>query len=119
MEYDKEIIRILTEAGSKGLSVLKVARHVYNACNSLFNELDFAEVHAYVTQYLLRNSKNRESLIERTERRGTYRLNPHSQEALQLMLQFAEGPQTTDTDVSAVPGDTSLPLFDDFEPIKT
>ena len=37
MQYDKEILRVLAEAGNEGLSVQKVSRHVFNACNSLFN----------------------------------------------------------------------------------
>ena len=114
MNYDKEIIKVLCEAGSEGLSVQKVARHVFNACNSLFCILDFEEVHVYVTQYLLRNSKNRNSIIERTERRGMYRLNYNSQDTMQLMLQFADHAIDDDENTSRGQEDNSLLLFDNF-----
>ena len=34
LNYDKEIWRVLTEAGMNGLSVQKIARHVFNASNN-------------------------------------------------------------------------------------
>lgn len=37
MNYDSEILFVLTEAGEKGLSVKKIARHVFNNCNGLFD----------------------------------------------------------------------------------
>ena len=60
MKYEKEILLFLAEAGNNGLSVKKIARHVYNASNNFFEELDFQEVHNAVQQYLTRNSKNRD-----------------------------------------------------------
>lgn len=108
MNYDKEILRILTEVGDRGLSVAKVSLHVYNACNSLFTMVSYEDVHRYVAQYLLRNSKNRDSIIEKTER-GIYHLNLKSAETQQLMLQFQdEAPEET---VSPQTDDLSLSLF--------
>ena len=37
IKYEQEVFRVLTEAGEEGLAVQKIALHVYNACNSLFN----------------------------------------------------------------------------------
>ncbi|MBR4699481.1 MAG: hypothetical protein IKP16_05995 [Prevotella sp.] len=112
MEYDKEIFKVLTEAGSTGISVQKLSRHVYNAHNSLFTPIAFEDVHAYVSQFLLRNSKDPNSVVERTPVRGVYRLNTESQEGRELMLQFSEQhddepetPQNTSVDLS-------LSLFD-------
>ena len=90
MEYDRHILRILTEAGETGISVQKLALHVYNASNSLFEAASLEEVHRYVQQYLLRNSKSQESIIESTGQRGYYRLNLRSQESQQLMLMFRD-----------------------------
>ena len=56
MDYDYEIIRVLTEAGDKGLKVDKISRHVFNACNSMFAPADYERVHQYVGQYLYRNA---------------------------------------------------------------
>lgn len=110
MNYDKVIWQVLLEAGRSGISVQKLARHVYNASNSLFHPVDYAQVHGYVSQFLLRHSKDPSSMISRADLRGIYKLNPENQESHQLMLQFenekraAEEPQNP-------PVDLSLPLF--------
>ena len=108
MNYDREILRILTEVGDRGLSVAKISRHVHHACNSLFTPIDFEDVHKYVAQYLLRNSKNPDSIIEKTDR-GVYHLNLRSQETQQLMLQFAV--HQDETESKNEPEDLSLSLF--------
>ncbi|MBR5656274.1 MAG: hypothetical protein IKW98_06275 [Prevotella sp.] len=112
MEYDKEIFKVLTEAGSAGISVQKISRHVHNAFNSLFNPIAFDEVHAYVSQFLLRNSKDPNSVIERTPVRGIYRLNMESQEGQQLMLQFSERQEEEPEPPQSNCVDLSLSLFD-------
>lgn len=108
MDYDKEILRILTEAGMNGLTVAKVSRHVYNTFNSFFNAVSYDDVHRHVAQYLIRNSKNSESIVEKVGR-GTYRLNMKSQETRQLMLQFTDEVEVTEN--SDKPEDLSLSLF--------
>lgn len=109
MNYDKEIWRVLTEAGMNGLSVQKIARHVFNASNNFFETVTFEEVHTYVQQYLLKNSKNPDSIIESTGVRGIYRMNPASQESQQLMLLFRD----EEPEEPATPHeDKSLSLFD-------
>ena len=110
MNYDREILRVLVEAGSEGLSVQKISRHVHYACNSFFNVIDFDELHRYVAQFLLRNSKNPESLIEKTDR-GVYHLNMKNTQTQQLMLEFKETPTEEVQEVSTK--DLSLGLFDD------
>lgn len=104
-EYDKAIVKVLLEAGHAGISVQKISRHVYNSCNSLFNPVSFDDVHQYVSQYLLRNSKLPTSPITRADTRGIYRLNLDNQESRQLYLQFTEHednaePQKRDVDLS-------------------
>ena len=47
MNYDREILRVLVEAGSEGLSVQKISRHVHYACNSFFNVIDFDEIFSH------------------------------------------------------------------------
>lgn len=109
MIYDRLIQTVLAEAGNEGLSVQKISRHVFNASNSLFNPVNYDDVHAYVLQYLQRNSNNPNSIIERTSTRGIYRLNPTSADAQQLMLRFQEPAQEEPTKVYK---DLSLSLFD-------
>lgn len=113
MSYELQILNILTEAGENGISVLSIARHVYNINSTLFYQPDFAEVRAFVQQYLLRNSKSHQSLIEATGRRGYYRLNTEgSADARQLMLHFQEERQTKEAPDEKPPQDMSLSLFD-------
>ncbi|MCR5076945.1 MAG: hypothetical protein K6A82_02785 [Prevotella sp.] len=107
MQYDKEILRVLTEAGDEGLSVQKISRHVHNACNSLFNPIAREDVHKYVQQYLLKNSKNIDSVIEKTKK-GVYRLNESSTMTQQLLLQFRDEEETVDEKPVI---DQSLSLF--------
>ena len=111
--YDNEILKVLTEAGSAGISVQKVSRHVFNAFNSFFNPVQYQDVHDYVLQYLQRNSKSAISLITRTDTRGVYKLNLDNQESRQLMLQFAEDRTADDADEASqsTPIDLSLSLF--------
>lgn len=97
----------------EGLPVRKIVRHVYNAHNTLFGTVDLEDVKRYVTQYLASRSKTPSSPIERTDKRGVYRLNPNSNAAVELMLQFSE--QTEETQLPAVScADESLDLFGDF-----
>ena len=91
MTYDQQILQVLTEAGECGVSVQAIAKHVYNMNCTLFVQPDFEGIRTYVQQYLLRNSKSQQSLIESTGRRGYYRLNTEgSDDARQLLLQFRD-----------------------------
>ena len=91
VNYDQQILKVLTEAGDYGVSVQSVVKHVYNMNRTFFSQPDYEDVKSYVQQFLLRNSKSSQSLIERTERRGYYRMNTSgSTDARQLMLQFSE-----------------------------
>jgi hypothetical protein len=114
MAYDRQILQILSDVGELGIGVQHLAKHVYNMNCTFFFQPDLEEIRNYVRKYLLRNSKSAQSLIERTGRRGYYRLNKNSADARQLMLEFRntriqevaedkeEKPQT----------DFSLSLFD-------
>ena len=89
MNFDNEILRVLTLAGSKGLKTEKVARHVFNACNSMFTPLNYKDVHAYISQFLIKCSKDALSVIEKGEGHGIYRINFSNQKAQQLLLKFS------------------------------
>ena len=112
MTYDQQILKILTEAGERGISVQNISRHVYNLNCTFFHQPDYEEVRSYVQQFLLRNSKSQQSLIESTGQRGYYRLNTTgSQDAMQLMLQFRDDHE--EKEEKATPQqDLSLDLFD-------
>lgn len=65
MKYDRLIIEILMEAGSDGLTVRKVSRHVFNAVNGLFDEADIEAVHKLVRAFLQRHSKGASPALDR------------------------------------------------------
>jgi LPS O-antigen subunit length determinant protein (WzzB/FepE family) len=110
--YDQQILKILTEAGERGIGVQTIAKHIYNMNRTFFFQPDFEEIRSYVQQYLLRNSKSQQSLIESTGRRGYYRLNTSgSADARQLMLQFTDKQEEKEEEKSPVQ-DLSLSLFD-------
>ena len=111
MTYDQQILQVLTEAGECGVSVQAIAKHVYNMNCTFFVQPDFEEIRTYVQQYLLRNSKSQQSLIESTSRRGYYRLNTDgSADARQLLLQFRDEKEE-EREEEKLQQDLSLDLF--------
>ncbi|MBO5579869.1 MAG: hypothetical protein J5952_05560 [Prevotella sp.] len=112
MTYDRQILKVLTEAGEGGVSVQAIAKHVYNMNCTFFSQPDYEDIRSYVQQYLLRNSKSSQSLIESTGRRGYYRLNSEgSADARQLLLQFREE-LVEEKEEEKPKQDLSLNLFD-------
>ena len=111
MSYDQQILDVLTRAGERGLSVQAISKHVFNRNRTFFVSPDYEEIRSYVQQYLLKNSKSAQSLIESTGQRGCYRLNTTgSQDALQLLLQFRDEQQPKEEEKPRQ--DLSLDLFD-------
>lgn len=111
MTYDRQILRILTEVGERGISVQLLAKHLYNMNSTFFSSPDLNEIRGYVQQYLLKNSKSPQSLVEATGRRGYYRLNTRNNaNARQLMLEFREPMTEENKEKPSV--DLSLSLFD-------
>ena len=89
MTYESQILKILTEVGENGISVQLLAKNLYNLNTTLFYTPDLEEIRSFVQQYLLKNSKSVQSLVESTGRRGYYRLNTQNNaDARQLMLDF-------------------------------
>ena len=112
LSYDSQILKVLTEAGERGIGVQTIAKHIYNMNRTFFFQPDFEEIRSYVQQYLLRNSKSQQSLIESTGRRGYYRLNTSgSADARQLMLQFTNDQQEEKEEEKPPVQDLSLDLF--------
>ena len=113
MTYDQQILDILTAVGEKGISVQLLAKHVYNNNLSFFFTPNLEEIRAYIQQYLLKNSKQPSSLIEKMERRGYYRLNTQNNpDARQLLIDFREESLTNDKEERPdINVDLSLDLF--------
>jgi hypothetical protein len=115
MIYDKQILQILTDVGQQGISVRSLAMHVYNLNCSLFGSPDFADVYSYVRNYLSRNSKSRQSIVEHTGRWGYYRLNTQGNSyARQLLIEFGAAAQEEEQQTAEerpVAEDLSLDLF--------
>ena len=102
---------MLTDAGEGVVSVQAIAKHVYNMNCTFFTQPDYEDIRGYVQQFLLRNSKLSQSLIESTGRRGYYRLNTEgSADARQMMLQFRDE-QIEEKEEEKPQQDLSLDLF--------
>lgn len=109
VSYDQKILKVLAEAGTDGLSIQKIVYHVYNSSNTFFETVSLEDVHRYVRQFLQRNSKNKDSMIESTGVRGVYRINEKSSDSQQLMLMFSDEVQEAEEKKPVV--DQSLSLF--------
>lgn len=112
MKYDRLIIEILMEAGSDGLTVRKVSRHVFNAVNGLFDEADIEAVHKLVRAFLLRHSKGASPALDRPKH-GTYALNRSTAEGRALIERLL----SEETDQPKQQGsvqELSIPFDDDF-----
>lgn len=95
--YEQQILKILISVGQRGIKVKSLVKHVYNENVSFFATPDYEEISSYVRNYLRRKSRSPQSLIEKTSRRGYYRLNPNSSVAVQQLV-AAYGGETEETD---------------------
>lgn len=83
MLNEHQILDILAKVGDKGLTCKNLARHLYNASNSLFQSASFDDIYRELQMYMIKKSKAKNSYIEKTGRWGYYRLN---QEKLKTAL---------------------------------
>lgn len=110
---DKDILKVLTEAGDRGLSLQKIVLYAYNSQNSLFQKYEREEVKGYVIRFLRQNTRYPGSLIQKISR-GVYRLNPNSDQGRQLLLSFEEEIQEQKTNTSTLNEMPHKTLFDDI-----
>ncbi len=75
MDYKQHIVRVLLQAGMRGLPVWKIAHHVHHEVNSLFEPIPYEEVYAEVRRVVLNNSKGKTSIFRHAKHYGHYRLN--------------------------------------------
>lgn len=119
MVSTEDIIRVLAQAGEKGMKLGKLATHVYNSRNTFFDSPDYDAVYAEVQQMVLRLSKSSSCVIEQAPLRGYYRINPDKLSLYgQLTIDFDAlvAPQPEEEEEPESPAaDLSLNLFgDDF-----
>ncbi len=114
--YEQDIIRILEEAGKNGLPVKKIAKHVYNMRNGLFNPVSYEEVYKDILAYINKNNKSKRPLLKKTGKWGYYSLSDYTEAARLQTFNFdavAED-ENNDYDSGKVISneDLSLSLFD-------
>ena len=111
--YEEQILRILLGVGARGISVKKLAKHVYNHYCTFFFQPDFRDVYRAVQQYVQRQTRSKQGLLEHAERWGHYRLNTTCQTARQLMLDWESSQdEAIEKEEERVVEDRSLNLFD-------
>lgn len=109
MINDELIIRFLAEAGDKGLSKDKLARHIFNAENDFFSVVEYDVVKRQVDAFIRRNSSDSYTLLELVKgQKDVYRLNSNSPQFTQLSFDFQE--EVPQTNVSKEADDQSLEL---------
>ena len=111
MNYQNEIIKVLAEAGNKGLSVMKVAIHVHHSCNTLFDHVPFQDVHRAVSAFLIRETRKKYPLVTRLKH-GCYRLNNNEAQRRQLTFDFDKQQEETRKQPTQ---DCSLQLFEQWD----
>ena len=90
MNCDKEILKVLIEAGEKGLSIQKISMHLFNSCNSQEIVHDCTGQYAHVVRFLARNTKPSNPVVVKKQKRGVYAFNFDLKENNQLLLQFKD-----------------------------
>ena len=98
----------------RGISVKKLAKHVYNHYCTLFYQPDFKQLHSSVQQYLYRQAQSPRGLVESTGRHGYYRLRQKSAARVQQMMLNFDGNDAQDEKSEKPAEDLSLNLFDTF-----
>ncbi len=112
MKYKQDILEILYEAGKDGLSVRKLALNVYNLHNGLFENVSYSDVYKEIFAYLNKNSKSPRRLVEKTGKRGHYRLSEKIENSSQLLFEFSDDRnEDTETKSNQDIEDKSLSLF--------
>ena len=84
--YEEQILKIFSDVGRRDISVHLLAKHVYNMNCTLFHQPEMKEVVRETRNYVVRNSRGRQPILERTGRWGYYRLNSKGQREAQQML---------------------------------
>lgn len=82
------VIRIMLEAGNKGISLRYLVLHVYNAYNSLFHPVSKEEVREYVYHLVRNHSTLPTDPFERIGW-GRYKINLRSQKVIQAYIDFS------------------------------
>jgi len=82
------VIRIMLEAGNKGISLRYLVLHVYNAYNSLFHSVSKEEVREFVYHLVRNHSTLPTDPFERIGW-GRYRINLRSQRVIQAYIDFS------------------------------
>lgn len=116
MSYEQQILQILAEVGTRGISVRALVKHVYNMNCNLFGGPDMDELRRFVRNYLASQLRRKYPLLERAGRWGYYRLNANgNDQARQLKLDFDNDLTAGDVLAEEKPEcqeDLSLSLFD-------
>lgn len=112
--YEKHILRILRDVGARGISIKKLAKHVYNLSCTLFYQPDFNEVYGYTRCYVLRESRKKQGLVEHAQKWGHYRLNRKTVPDFAQLMQkmgYEQKEEPTAEAEGQPPPDRSLSLF--------
>lgn len=115
MATDLQILQLLAKAGSRGLTCKMLAKHIYNANNSLFEAASFADIYRDTHACLVKMARQKDPFIEKTGQWGYYRINKENIERAQnFPLNFLDYEEESDTpnDTPTISPDIYPSLFD-------
>ena len=72
--YEKSILTILLEVGSKGIRLNLLAMQVYNLNCSLFEKPDLSQIKKCVNAFVRRNCGGKKPMLQPTGKWGCYRI---------------------------------------------
>lgn len=109
--FYRDLINHLIQAGSEGVRVCQLARHIYNQNTTLFDRpVQYEPLRRLLNSYLWHSSRHRRSIFVQRAR-GVYALKPHV--AVQLDFDFADEAETPKEPQVPVPSaPRQLYLFD-------
>lgn len=95
MIYEKEIVKILFEAGDNGLNISKISHHVFNLVNSLFKPVSYSDIHKMVYRYVYYHSTSDDMFVIVSY--GVYRLNKSNKRVKDFIFSLSDNCQNHDT----------------------
>lgn len=112
MLNEQQVVELLAKAGNKGMTCKKLAKHLYNANNSLFETASLANIYRDLQAYLNKKAKMRVPYIEKTEQWGYYRLNEENLKAHEGWLADDKDEVSPKEETKAIEASRFPSLFD-------
>ena len=107
MIYEKEILKILFEAGDSGLNISKISHHVFNLVNSLFKPVSYSDIHKIVYRYVYYHTTSDDMFTLVSY--GVYRLNKSNKRVKKFIYYLSDDCQNHESGKNTgLPDDSAM-----------